>query len=107
VALSVGGLWLLSDRPASGQALPTVPGSASTDSQDILRGPKWRLEHLGPDSVQKCSAYRRIYARRSQLQPTGGGAPSPTAVKSLESALNAANRMTPRWITPGDCGVPL
>lgn len=65
------------------------------------------LEHLGPNGLAKCRAFRRVRQQTAALQRAGGGSFSAQTRRRLEAELKAAKAMPPASTTPEVCGVPL
>ncbi len=81
--------------------------SAHSASQNQFHNRTWMLEHLGPNGLAKCRAFNAVVANTLQLQKAGGGTISPLERRRLSSELAHAKAMTPKSVTPSDCGVPL
>jgi hypothetical protein len=74
---------------------------------DALHGRDWALRHLGPSGLEKCSAFRKVREHTAQLQASGGGTITVAQRQSLEAELTSAKHMSPKRLTPFQCGVPL
>jgi len=83
------------------------PAIAAHEPGNDLHTRAWMLQHLGPNGLAKCRAFRAVLRHTSELQKTGGGTISPVERRRLEAELRSAKAMTPRRVSAFDCGVPL
>jgi hypothetical protein len=97
--------WRLSATIGAGVAL--FVSSLAFAGSDTLQSRDWALRHLGPSGLHKCSAFRKVREHTSQLQASDGGTITLAQRHRLETELTAAKQMSPKGLTPFECGVPL
>jgi len=107
---ALGAVWLLSARtaPRAQQSMVTQTAALTSAPQpQPLKSRVWDQAHLGTAGLEKCSAFRQVLNRTSELQGAGRGPLPPSERTQLEAELNAAKTMPPVLLTPFQCGVPL
>jgi hypothetical protein len=84
-----------------------APALAIAAPPNQLQTRTWTLQHLGPDGLAKCRAFKAVVRHTLVLQKTDGGTITPIERKRIGAELASARAMTPADVTAAKCGVPL
>jgi hypothetical protein len=99
ICLGASALALVAVRPGVTIAAQVVNGP--------LHSQAWDDAHLGPDGLAKCHAFRALQRQTAKLQQGDKGTLPTEWRAQLQRKLAAAEAMTPKYVTPAKCGVPL
>lgn len=112
-ALAIGAVLLVGTRHPPGRlasadrALVLGSDGPVQEKNSDLMNRTFDLSRLNADGLRKCQAFKSVVAHAREMQSAFHGEPPAGPAARLQLEMNAARALSPKALTPLDCGVPL